>query len=415
VTPDRTPALDLVDLTVPGPDAAGTFAVRHVRAATECGIVDDATVVCEDGVIVAVDGRGAAPVGALDGRGLFCLPGLIDTHSDGLEKEIRPREAVTFPVDFALRSFEGRLRAAGVTTVFHGVGFEEKPAYHRTIEQAERVCRVIAQRLGSPDAPVDHRVLYRLEARTPVGYDAMLPFLTEPGPGEPPPLVSFEDHTPGQGQFRDIGQYIAALPPNKVPAGMTAEEFVAGRIAEADAFLEERQRNLDRLTAQTAVGAVTLLGHDCEDAADVVAAHGWGARVAEFPLSVEAARAAADLGMPVVMGAPNVLRGGSHSGNVAAEDLVAAGLCDVLASDYQPSTLLAAVFGLADRGAVPLHRAIGLVTSGPARMVGLDDRGRIEPGCRADLVLVAHDGHWPQVRAVWRSPVSTRTPSPVRS
>jgi alpha-D-ribose 1-methylphosphonate 5-triphosphate diphosphatase len=125
--------------------------------------------------------------------------------------------------------------------------------------------------------------------------------------------------------------------------------------------------------------------------------------VAEFPLSVEAAAEARRRGMPVVMGAPNVLRGGSHSGNVAAAELVAQGLCDVLASDYLPSTLLAAVFTLVADGISTLPAAMRLVTSGPADLAGLDDRGRLEPGCRADLALVALDGRWPRVTGAWRA------------
>lgn len=406
MSPSPAAALGMVGTAAERP---ASFAIRHVRAVTTGGVVDDATVVCEQGRVESVVAGGAAPAGALDGQGLFCLPGLIDTHSDGLEKEIRPRATVTFPIDFALRSFEGRLRAAGVTTVFHGVGFEEKPAYHRTIELAEHLCEVIGERAASEDAPVDHRVLHRLEARTPVGYDAMVRLLPAPVPGEPAPLVSFEDHTPGQGQFRDVAQFAAAVDPATLPPGVSAEAYVAERMAEGEALLGERQRNLDRLTEQVAAGAIRLLAHDCEDAADVVAAHGWGARVAEFPLTAGAASAARELDMAVVMGAPNVLRGGSHSGNIAAEELVSQGLCDVLASDYQPSTLLAAVFDLARRGVAPLEQAVSLVTAGPARMVGLHDRGRLESGCRADLVLVACRDRWPEVRAVWRAPAGDRT------
>lgn len=140
------------------------------------------------------------------------------------------------------------------------------------------------------------------------------------------------------------------------------------------------------------------------------AARQWGAAVAEFPLTVGAARTARELGMPVVMGAPNVLRGGSHSGNVDAEELIRLGLCTSLASDYLPSSLLAAVFLLVERGATTLSRAVGLVTSGPADVPGLDDRGRIEVGTRADLALVELDGRWPRAYRVMRgTPNGTNT------
>ncbi len=384
--------------------------VTGVRAVLPDMVLDDATIVVEDGRIAEVGERAPAPPGAIDGRGLFCLPGLVDTHSDGLEKEIWPRPNTDFPVEFALRSFEGRLRTAGVATVFHGVGFDHKPSYDRTVDQALAVCDVVLERRESGGAPVEHRVLYRMEARSEHGWEAMLARLPDserpiPSSMTPAPLVSFEDHTPGQGQFRDLAKYrrSLALAGDRVPDGMTLDEFVESRLAEAEARLALRETNLAALVALVQAGRIRLLAHDLEDAAQVAAATSWGAVVAEFPLSRDAAAAARERAMPVVLGAPNVLRGGSHSGNVAAEELVRDGLCTALASDYQPMTLLAAVFRLVDRGAASIAAAVRLVTAGPAEVAGLADRGRLEPGLRADLVLVELDGRWPRVRAVARA------------
>ncbi len=381
--------------------------VTGVRAVLPDRVVDDATIVVEDGRITEVSERAPAPRGAIDGRGLFCLPGLVDTHSDGLEKEIWPRPNTDFPVEFALRSFEGRLRAAGVATVFHGVGFDHKPSYDRTVAQALAVCDVVRERRERGGAPVDHRVLHRMEARSSHGWDALLARLPDserpiPGSMTPPPLVSFEDHTPGQGQFRDLAAYrrSLALAGDRVPDGMTLDELVELRLVEADARLALREANLAVLVALVRAGRIRLLAHDLEDAAQVEVATSWGAAVAEFPLSRDAAAAARERAMPIVLGAPNVLRGRSHSGNVAAAELVAEGLCTALASDYQPMTLLAAVFQLVDRGAATIVGAVRLVTAGPAEVAGLADRGQLEPGRRADLVLVELDGRWPRVRAV---------------
>lgn len=386
------------------------FALRHVRAVLPDRIVEDATVVVDgDGRIESIAERGTAPPDAVDGRGAFCMAGLIDTHSDGLEKELRPRPNVELPVDFALRSFEGRLRSSGVTTVFHGVGFQSKAVADRTIEGAHRCCDAIVERRRLPGAPVEHRVLHRVEARSNDGLDAMtgrladddLGYAGQMGGG---PLVSFEDHTPGQGQYRDVGHFRRALGADALKKGIDADTYVAQRIAEGAALAPRRAEKLAELAALAHTGRIRLLGHDLEDAAQVAEANeAWGASVAEFPLSVEAAAEARRRGMPVVMGAPNVLRGGSHSGNVAAAELVAQGLCDVLASDYLPSTLLAAVFTLVADGISTLPAAVRLVTSGPADLAGLDDRGRLEPGCRADLALVALDGRWPRVTGAWRA------------
>lgn len=384
------------------------FALRHVRAVLEDRIVDDATVVVDDdGRIESITEQGMAPPGALDGGGAYCVAGLIDTHSDGLEKELRPRPNVELPVDFALRSFEGRLRSSGVTTVFHGVGFQSKVNTDRSIEQAHRCCDAIVERRRRPGSPVEHRVLHRVEARSTDGLDAMTARLADDEVGAASscgPLVSFEDHTPGQGQFRDVEQFRRFVDVERLEGGIDADTYVARRVAEGEALAPLRAQKLGELTTLARSGRIRLLGHDLEDAAQVAEADEvWGASVAEFPLSVEAAAEARRRGMPVVMGAPNVLRGSSHSGNVAAAELVARGLCDVLASDYLPSTLLAAVFTLVAGGISTLPAAMGLVTSGPADLAGLDDRGRLEPGARADLALVALDGRWPRVTGAWRA------------
>ncbi|CAN5716357.1 hypothetical protein BH24ACT3_BH24ACT3_06880 [soil metagenome] len=379
------------------------LALRNVRAVLADRILDDATVlVGPDGRIEAVTSGGATPSGAIDGGGSFCLPGLIDTHSDGLEKELRPRANVVLPVDFALRSFEGRLRSSGVTTVFHGVGFEDKPAYDRTIDQAHDFCTVIAERRRPGTAPTEHRVLHRVEARSPGGLAAALARLPESeeplaGSVAAAPLVSFEDHTPGQGQFRNIEKFRHSVAEERRPPGVDVDTFVQRAIDDAETRSALREEHIAGIGALARSGRIRLLGHDLEDAVQVAEANEvWRASVAEFPLSLGAAAEARDRAMPVVMGAPNVLRGGSHSGNIAAADMVGRGLCDVLASDYQPSTLLAAVFVLAAEGVTSLPAAVGLVTSGPATMAGLTDRGRLAPGCRADLVLVDLDGRWPR-------------------
>lgn len=383
------------------PAGATTFAVRHVRAVLPDRIVDDATVVAEDGVVTSIAERGPAPPGALDGRGALCLPGVVDTHSDGLEKEIRPRPGVPFPVDFALASFEGRVRAAGVTTIFHGVAFEHNEDETRTVEQAGDLCDQIGAR-GGAGPLVDHRVLHRLDARDPAGLDALRRRLAVT-PADPPPLVSFEDHTPGQGQYADTAYFRAYLERSQ---GMTSAEADA-RIDELRAARDERLSQRDAAIAWLAErarsGVVRLLAHDPANGEEVAQAVDWGVAIAEFPTSVDAAAAARAAGLAVVMGAPNVLRGGSHSGNVSAEEVVARGLCTALASDYLPSTLLAGAIRLAGRGTVPLWDAVALVTSGPADAAGLVDRGRLAPGQRADLVVATIDGAWPTVRAVVRA------------
>ena len=183
--------------------------------------------------------------------------------------------------------------------------------------------------------------------------------LTSPAAREIPSLVSFDDHPPGQGRYAEL----------------------------------------------------QLLTHRPATPADVEAAVAAGVRIAEFPVTVEAARAARWHGLAIVMGAPDALRGGSHRGQLSARELVAIGLCDGLASDYMPSALLASAFAVARAGIASLPRALALVTSGPAALVGLPDRGRLAPGARADLVLIDDQGRWPAVIGVHRAGARLGVPS----
>jgi alpha-D-ribose 1-methylphosphonate 5-triphosphate diphosphatase len=380
------------------------FSLTNVRAVLDDRIADDVTVVVADGILAAVDERVPAPVGAIDGCGLLLLPGLVDSHSDGLEKEIRPRRTADFPLGYAIESFEGRLRAAGVTTVFHGLGYQEKEQVDRSVDGARAVGEALAERRRSPAAAVEHAALYRFEARDPV---SLTPLLDDLGRnrllGVGTPLISFEDHTPGQGQFRDVTQFEAAIDPASLPVGVSVTDHVRRMVDEAETLVDVRDRNLERLTPLARRGEIRMLAHDPVTIDDIERAQQAGAAIAEFPVTEEAARAARERGLITVMGAPNALRGRSHSGNASARALVAAGLCDVIASDYLPSAMLASAFAMAREACCSLPNAVGLITSGPARLAGLDDRGRLAVGLRADLVLVDDRGRWPAVVGLRRA------------
>ena len=379
-----------------------TYAVRVVRAVLPDGILDDATIGVENGLIVSVEQGGAAPPGAINGRGVFCVPGFVDTHSDGLEKELRPRPNVDLPSDFALRSFEGRVRAAGVTTLYHGVGFENGEKYQRSIALAYELCDAIERRTCTADALVDHRILYRLDARDPQGLEALQERLPERLDDGARPLVSFEDHTPGQGQFSNRSTFEVYIAGSRGVSDEEAKRIVDEMIRERDVMLENRDKALPWLTFEAGERRIRLMAHDPTAPGDVDEAVAWNAAIAEFPTSIEAARRAKEHGLRTVCGGPNVLRGRSHSGNVSAAELISLGLCDGLASDYMPSTLVGAVGVLVNAGVCDVPEAIRLVTSGPAETVGLADRGRLEPGQRGDLALIAFEGAWPTVRAVFR-------------
>ncbi|QRP51018.1 alpha-D-ribose 1-methylphosphonate 5-triphosphate diphosphatase [Amycolatopsis sp. FDAARGOS 1241] len=372
------------------------YVLGHVRAVLPDRVLDDALVAVREGVLAAVEPHLPGVEADVDGQGLLRVPGLVDVHSDGLEKERLPRPGAELPMEFALLSFEGKLRAAAVTTVFHGAGFEQSHGrgLARTVERAGQVCLAVDDR---PAGLVDHRILYRLDVRSPEGLQALRDRLAAaPGTGVAP-LVSHEDHTPGQGQYADRSYYERYLVGTRGMSQQEAAEHVTSLIAERDGRLGVREDAMAWLGEQARAGRIRLLGHDPASATEIGELVARGGSVAEFPTTVEAARAARERGLPVVMGAPNVLRGGSHNGNASGRDLVALGLVTALASDYLPSGLLAAAFALADDGLVTPAEAIGLVTAGPAAVAGLTDRGRLEPGLRADLALIAAGPRWPVV------------------
>lgn len=385
------------------------YVLANVRAVLPGRVVDDARIVVRGGLIAEAGPRPAGSAADVDGAGLLCLPGLIDTHSDALEKERVPRPGAELPLDFALLSLEGKMRAAGITTAFHGAGFQHKTAHgtERTPGTAAEVCAAVENRGAGSGAPVDHRLLYRLDARSAEGAEALAAQIDRVSPaGSPaavPPLVSHEDHTPGQGQYADRRYMERYLRGAQGMSEQEAAEHVDDLIAERGERLPVLDANYEWLGGLARAGRIRLVGHDPDSADAITALRDRGGSVAEFPTTIPAAAAARDLGFPVVMGAPNVLRGSSHSGNVSATDLVKEGLVTSLASDYLPSGLLAAVFTLASTGVLDLPEAVALVTSGPASVGGLADRGRLEAGLRADLTLVDDSGPWPSVVTTLRA------------
>lgn len=380
--------------------------VTNATAVLPGRVLDDATIVCEDGLIVeVVDTRRplAFEPHVVDARGALCVPGLVDTHSDGLERERFPRPGVDLGARFPVRSFEGRVRAAGITTMFHGIGFEEDEKYHRSVVLANEWTDELEAYRASGRALVDHRILYRLDARDIDGFHCLVDRLPRRADDGSLPLVSFEDHTPGQGQYTDRTAFERYIVGTQGISEEEARRRVDDLIAERDATATYRDTALAWLVEQARNGAIRLMAHDPATTADSDEAKRWSASIAEFPTTLEAAVRAHEHGLRTVCGAPNVMRGRSHSGNVSARDLIARGLCDGLASDYLPSTMLGAVAVLVHEKVCDLPSAVALVTSGPATTVGLHDRGALLPGLLADLAIVELDGPFACVRHVFRS------------
>jgi alpha-D-ribose 1-methylphosphonate 5-triphosphate diphosphatase len=334
----------------------------------------------------------------IDFQGDYLLPGLIELHTDHLESHYAPRPAVTWHAGSAVLAYDAQIAAAGITTVFDSfrVGVDE---YEAGAQLGDKVLALAAAVRRAADAGLlraEHLTHLRCEVPAPNVVDSLEALLAVYRAD----LISLMDHTPGQRQFRDLEKYFIYYA-GKSARSLTDLEQVARerqKVGRARALM-----NRPRIVEIARARGVTLASHDDTTAEEVDLARRDGVTIAEFPTTREAAAASRAAGMATVMGAPNVVRGGSHSGNASARELAEAGELDILSSDYVPAALLMAAFRLAGTPAVGgLTGAIRLVSKAPAEATGLKDRGEVAVGRRADLLRVAtHDGE-PVVRAVWR-------------
>lgn len=349
--------------------------LENARIVTQEG-VQHGSVTIEGGRIVALDA--GAPKGAtrIDLGSDLLLPGLIDLHGDAIEKEVEPRPNTFFPLSVALGSIDRRMAAAGVTTAFHGISFAEGELGVRDVAFAESLARALHGFAGA----IDHRVHIRYELTDP-GSEVRVARLIDEGVAG---VLSFMDHTPGQGQFKDASAYGAYLA--RVHAKDQGE--ILGRISAKQAEAGNIVGRVERLAAHARPRGVALAGHDDEGVARVDFMARVGATISEFPLDLETAHAACAAGLVTLFGAPNVLRGRSQSGALSARDAILEGVTGALCSDYAPQAMLPALGVLTGEMGMGWAQAIDLVAAAPARAAGLADRGRIEPGRRADLIRV---------------------------
>lgn len=350
---------------------------------------------CRDGMIVEITEGDRVPDGALDMQGDFLAPGLVELHTDNLERHLRPRPGVNWPHSAAILAHDAELAGCGITTVFDAMRVGSIPS--ETSDDYGKYARPLASELAEIRASGVLRISHFLHLRAEICSETLLEELAEFGPDDRIGIISLMDHTPGQRQFRDVSKLA---------------QYVQGKYGFSDEQFQTHVQNLRDLRARCGdrheaeavatahrLGAV-LASHDDTTTEQVAVSAGHGVRVAEFPTTPEAARACHDHGIMVMMGAPNLIRGGSHSGNVSAADLARAGHLDILSSDYVPAGLLAGAMLLA-RIWDDLPRAIGTVTRRPAAAAGLSDRGDLAPGLRADMIRFRMLGETPVLRETW--------------
>ena len=355
----------------------------------------DGSVVIEDGVIAEVgDGRSSV-AGAVDFNGDYLLPGLVELHTDNLEKHFVPRPGTRWPAMAAIVGHDAQVASAGITTVFDALCVGETSSGGDRLEILAGMANSIREARSKHLLRVEHLLHLRCEISHPDTATLFREFLGDPGLK----MVSIMDHTPGQRQFTTIEKYKYYYVKKH---GWSDAEFARFVTQQTEASARYGASNRRTIVALAQENGLTLASHDDATLAHVEEAVADGMVVAEFPTTLDAARASRHRDMAILMGAPNVVRGGSHSGNVSALDLARDGLLDILSSDYVPMSLIHGAFILARAGVgFDLPAAIGTVTATPAARVGLADRGRIAKGLRADLVRVRDTGDMPLVRGVW--------------
>lgn len=336
----------------------------------------------EKGLIAEIANR--AMPGGIDARGHTVFAGFIDMHGDMIEQELEPRAKVDFPMSVALNALDARLAASGVTTAYASVSFSRgaREGERRSYEHTSAVIRALHAARGT--CRVDHRI----HARFDITFDnavGVLAQLLEDGQVD---LVSLMDHTPGQGQYRNLEIHIRNKAAQNGVSETEARQMVAETMAERSRPQEVLLSNMQSVARMCREHGVAIASHDDDTVDKARLMAGLGAVIAEFPVTLEAARAAVDTGMMTAMGAPNAMRGQSYSGNLSAREAHAQGLLSILAADYHPAAILPAIRCLAETDPDGLAGAARLATVNPARALGLEDRGALAAGKRADVIVV---------------------------
>lgn len=370
--------------------------INNVKLILEDEVINGSLEV-QDGRISAFAESQSRLAEAIDGEGGWLLPGLIELHTDNLDKFFTPRPKVDWPAHSAMSSHDALMVASGITTVLDAVAIGDVRDGGDRLENLEKMINAVeeTQKRGL------NRAEHRLHLRCELPHHTTLPLFEKLVGREPVSMVSLMDHSPGQRQYADRSKYRDYYQGKYHLTNEEMDKFEEEQMALAAAW---SQPNRQRIAAICRERNIALASHDDATCEHVLESRQLGSVIAEFPTTIAAAQASRQHGMNVLMGAPNIVRGGSHSGNVAAHHLAASGLLDILSSDYYPASLLDAAFRIADDegNAFTLAQAIRLVSKNPAQALRLHDRGAIAEGKRADLVLARRHGEHIHIDHVWR-------------
>lgn len=348
--------------------------------------LSEASVTLEDGIITAIGNPRPADALVIDASDLLVLPGMVDIHGDAFERQIMPRPGVQFAHPLALADTDRQLASAGIATAYHGLTLSWEPGL-RSIQGGRAFMAALAE--ARPSLKVDHRVQLRFETFATEAVEDVFQWLDD----EPKPALAFNDHTSStrrklaEGRHEKLAEWATRCALSEACYLQLFEQVWQRQ--------DEVGPTIERVAAAARKAGAIMLSHDDRTLNDRQTYRSLGAAIAEFPMTEEAIEDAAAAGEPVVLGAPNVVRGGSHTGALNAADMIERDLCSILASDYHYPSMLEAVGRLIVERGLPIAKAWTLVAEAPARALGLDDRGRIAPSLRADLVLADISGQAP--------------------
>jgi alpha-D-ribose 1-methylphosphonate 5-triphosphate diphosphatase len=353
---------------------SSSVAVVGGRLVTPDAVIDGSVRIEGDQIAEVGDSDTDADT-VIDADGRLVLPGLIDVHGDDIERHLHPRSGARMGTSMALASADRANVAAGITTKFHAISFELDEEANRSPGLAATLTDAIT---AENDLLVDHRLHARCEVTQDRCVEAVLK-VVDNGDAD---LVSVMSHIPGKGQFRDVEAFREYYEKHNDHTVEEAEELIETRMSIPGSTIRER---INRVVDHAHEAGVVTASHDDENPREVAHLAESGVDISEYPITLETAKRAAEVGMSTAMGAPNLVRGESQWGNLATADGIDAGVVDMLVADYHPPSLLASVF--VDTGE-SLPERVERVSANPAAAVGFADRGRIEPGTRGDLIVV---------------------------
>lgn len=368
----------------------------NARIVLKDTIIEDGSVLIANGKITSINPDSVVADEVIDLQGKTLMPGMIDLHCDALEKEVEPRPNVHFPLDFACAQADKRNAAAGITTVYHALSFANDELGVRNNDFAADIARAVGN--WRPHGLVDNRVHCRYEITDETGAPVLKKLIED----DAMHLISMMDHTPGQGQFKDMAAYRDYLTQNYKKTADEVNVIVDRKLeAASGAFMR-----MEELAYAAHSAGISIASHDDDSIERVETMNKIGADISEFPITLEAAQAAKKSGMSTIFGAPNILRGKSQSGSMKAIEAIHEGVADCLCADYSPASLIVAIFKIPELSELDLPAAVRLVTSNPAKAARLDDRGEIAVGKRADLIVIDTPAGLPQVSQVWSNGTS---------